>query len=160
MNIEKTVGLITWIPLQIVAFKMVCSINNGLLNLFLHYDPDFFFYWGGGLSGLKFSIAALLLLGVVAFVVMIVGGIIVLRHEYGSKKFWIHCVVWYSVYLVLAIGIIVYEASDWGIRGDYPVTALGIAIGLYPIIVLLELIAVVTIARVIRRLVKNNQKRS
>lgn len=157
---EKKVGIIAWIPLQIVAFIMVCLINGGLLKLFRHYDPDFFFYWGNGLSGLEFSIAALLMLGVGAFVVMIVGGIILLRHEYGSKKFWIHCGVWYAVYLVLAIGVIVYEASDCGIRGDYPVTALGIAIGLYPIIVLLVLMAVVTIARVISRLVKNNQKRS
>ena len=89
MKTEKTLGLIAWIPLQIVAFR-------------------------------------------------------------------IHCGVWYAVYLVLAIGIIVYEASDWGIRGDYPVTALGIAIGLYPIIVLLELMAVVAIARVISRLEKKD----
>ena len=146
---------VTWLLLQFVAFNLSCLINDGLLHLFL--NPEDLWFWGG-MSRMNFDLASLILLGNEALVVAVVGCVVLFRNEYGSKKFWKHCAVWYAIYLLLTILIILYESKDWGLSfNDTPVFVLTVAISLYPLVALSGLMVVITVAKWVNRIIKKQQ---
>ncbi|MBP5340779.1 MAG: hypothetical protein J6Y52_00220 [Bacteroidales bacterium] len=89
---------------------------------------------------------------IAVFAVVVVGEVILIRHEYGSKKFWKHTAIWYAVYVVLIVGMTIGEGINFNVLGDPLIIPLTIAICLYPVIALLELMLVISIARWVKNL--------
>lgn len=145
---EKKVSTIAWIPLQLVALMAVGYIEGLLLKLTKSEGA----LWPYGIAAFNFSLATFIMLVIASTAVAIVGWIILFRHEYGSKKFWKHCGVWYVVYLALTIGIIIYEGYDWGILGRYYYISFAVSICLYPVVALLCLMLVMAIAAGIKKM--------
>lgn len=151
MKMEKIVSLMVWIPLQALALFLmfyildVCSLIDSCGAIDTNFD-----------AAISFFLGTVILLVVGVLLVTIVGGIIIVRHKYGSKRFWKHIAVWYAVYLALSTGLIIDDIVCWDIRFLYDYFPFYIVCSLYPVLVLLVLMAVVAIARRIRRLVKRN----
>ena len=82
----------------------------------------------------------------------IVGVVLLLRHNYGTRKYWIHSAVWYAVYLVATMSVIIYMANDWGVKGEYCFVEMSVMNCLYPLLALLLLVAIVAAARGIMKL--------
>ena len=151
MQIEKVIARASWIPLLIVAVALLISFLLGidLLKLFF---PDFYLpHWHHNEPASSFfnAMGYIVLFG--AFLVAVVGEIILIRHGYGSKKFWKHTTIWYAVFVVLTVGITILEGMNYNQLTDTPIIPLTIAICLYPVIALLELMLVMSIARWVKK---------
>ena len=149
----KLIACISWIPLLIVAFQLslMCSID--VIRL-LH--PDFYMpHWcpvGSDASSFSDSMGYTILFE--AILAAILGEIILIRHGYGTKRFWKHSSIWYAVYVVLTVGIIILAGMNFNVLSDPPIIPLTIAICLYPVIALLELMLVMAITRSIKKMIK------
>lgn len=149
----KLIACISWIPLLIVAFQLslMCSID--VIRL-LH--PDFYMpHWcpvGSDASSFSDSMGYTILFE--AILAAILGEIILIRHGYGTKRFWKHLSIWYAVYVVLTVGIIILAGMNFNVLSDPPIIPLTIAICLYPVIALLELMLVMAITRSIKKMIK------
>ncbi len=113
MQIEKVIARASWIPLLIVAVALLISFLLGidLLRLFF---PDFYLpHWHHNEPASSFfnAMGYIVLFG--AFLVAVVGEIILIRHGYGSKKFWKHTTIWYAVFVVLTVGITILEGMNY-----------------------------------------------
>ena len=83
--------------------------------------------------------------------VTIVGAVIIFRHQYGSRKFWWHCGIWYAVYLQLTMSVIVLGAMDWGQLWNHCFVMISTMNCLYPPLVLLGLMSAVWLWRLLKK---------
>lgn len=151
MQIEKKIACVSWIPLLIVAVILSFMLGVDLLRLFF---PDFYLpHWHQNEPDFSFfnTIGYLVLVSALMFAV--VGETILIRHGYGCKKFWKHFAIWYAIFVVLTVGLTILEGMKLSILGDPPIIPFTIAICLYPVIALLELMLVVAIARRITKMI-------
>ena len=144
--------IIGWILMQPVAALISGFIAGSVAKLLF---PNF---WGYAFpSGMKVAFAEFECLFFDIVGVGIIGAILVIRHGYGTVKFWKHSVIWYFVFFVATMSVIIYMAYDWGVLEDYCFVEMVIMNDLYPICVLLELMAVVWLMRLLKKgVLKNN----
>lgn len=151
MKTEKTVDIIVWLVVQLVAAVISCFIASFVAK---QTFPNF---WGyGGPPAFKVTLAELQCLFFDMIGTAIVGVVLLLRHKYGTRKFWIHGAVWYAVYLVATMSVIIYKANDWGVMGGYCFVEMSVMNCLYPVIAVLLLMAVIAAVRGIMRLIKKH----
>ncbi len=89
-----------------------------------------------------------------AFVMIVAGEVLLIRHGYDNKKFWKHSAIWYAAYVVLIVGMTIWEGIAFDVLSDPVVISLTIATCLYPVVALLGLILVMTITRRIKKMIR------
>lgn len=147
------VVLIFWLLLQPVAMCVCVSFSEWFAAALF---PDFLHLYGFP-SGLKVGFARLECAFCDMIGVTIVGAVIIFRHQYGSRKFWRHCGIWYAVYLLLTMSVIVLMATDWGQMWGHSFVMILTMNCLYPPLVLLGLMSAVLLRRLlIKGVLKNN----
>lgn len=148
MTFEKKVSVIAWIPLQIVAYFVVRFVEPIMMETLMPKN-QWYCIKPPVLSFLGVMENIVL---IAAFAVVVVGEVLLIRHEYGSKKFWKYFAIWYAVYVVLIVGMTIGEGINFNVLGDPLIIPLTIAICLYPVIALLGLILVMAITRWVNKL--------
>ncbi len=142
---NTTIWGVFWLLMQPVAMY-VSSVFSGWFSaeLFpgnLHlYDLS---------SGVKVGFAQLECAFCDIIGVTIVGAVIIFRHQYGSRKFWWHCGIWYAVYLLLTMSAIISVANDWGEMWNHSFVLISTMNCLYPPLVLLGLMSAVWVRRLL-----------
>ena len=150
MNVKK-VSLISWIPLQLVAFVSWIPI------MWLAILLDTFDQWQWSRQP-SFQNALNWLVTADPIVVTVFGFILLVRHEYGSRDFWKHSGIWYAVYSAFHIGFFVscfFHLDTWQSSCIY---AYAISFVIYPVIALLELILVITVAKKVSKKEKKDNE--
>lgn len=144
------VFLVVWLLMQPVAI-FVCSVISEWFAAALFHDY-LHIYWFLGLAQLDCAFCDMV-------GVTIVGAVIIFRHQYGSRKFWGHCRIWYIVYLLLTMSMTVLMAMDWGQMWMHGFVMISTMNCLYPPLVLLGLMSAVWLMRVLKNglLKKNNE---
>jgi hypothetical protein len=151
---EKKVSIIAWIPLQIVAY-IVARFVELTVQKALMPESQWYCVRPPVLSFLGIM-ENIIMIG--AFVMIVVGEVLLIRHGYDNKKFWKHSAIWYAVYVVLIVGMTIWEGIAFDVLSDPVVISLTIAICLYPVIALLELMIVMMVARWSKKLIHKNGK--
>lgn len=140
---KKEVAVIAWIPLQIVAYILTRFVEL-MIQKTLISENQWYCIRPPALSFLN-VLENVAMIGV--FVVVVVGEIILIRHGYGSRKFWKHAVIWYAVYVVPIVGMALWKGAIFNVLGDPVVISFTVATCLYPVMALLGLMLVMTISR-------------
>ena len=149
---KKTLAIFfAWLLMQLGAAVISCYIASCVAKQMF---PNFWGYWGP--SGMKVAFAELECLLFDMISTSIVGVVLLWRHKYGTRKYWIHGAVWYAVYLVATMSVIIYMANDWGVKGEYCFVEMSVMNCLYPVIAVLLLMAVIAAVRGIMRLIKKH----
>ena len=146
--------LIFWLLLQPVAMYICASFSEWVSAALF---PDFLHLYGFP-SGLKVGFAQLECAFFDMIGVTIVGAVIIFRHQYGSRKFWMHCGIWYAVYLLMTMGVIIYMANDWGQMWKHSFVMISTMNCLYPPLVLLGLMLAVWLRRLLIKGVLKKKK--
>lgn len=144
--------IILLLVLHIVALYILWQIDIPLKNLIIQ-DP---FEWNFK-SGLTFSMGTFSMQVFEAFVVSLVGAVLIVRHGWWSKKLLVHTAVWYAIYLVVSLCIIHYEGKDWNILGSDYLKLFAIENSLFPLIIIV-LVAVPT--GIVRLFVSNKVRKT
>jgi hypothetical protein len=149
LTMENKVALITWIPMQMILLFASLVIMT-YLGRILEISGELY---GRSLrSGLIYSLGGLTTLLLAMVGVTIVGFFVLYRYEYGSRKFLVHCAVWYAVYLALTVLVFLYETARWNVEWIAPVTACFLTVCIYPVLVFFGLKLVMTITRFIKKM--------
>jgi hypothetical protein len=150
MKMEKIVGAIVWIPLQLPAvFAVVCS-NFWVAMLPCWPDYDYgYCYSASSFVGFYETMAVVFLSEII--VVAIVGEVILIRHDFGSEKFKSLFKKWYLVFVVLYMAVVIFVCFTCGIGWSLRVLSQSIVHCLYPVFSLAELMLVIAIARGIKK---------
>lgn len=138
--------MILLLVLHIVSLVILGVIDTPLQKLIVR-DP---FQWGG-MSGFKFDLGAFTMMVFEAITVSVVGAILVVRHGWCSKKFFIHTAVWYAAYLAVSFAILIYEGNDWGLLWDDYYVVFTIENCLFPLIVIAIPAGITAIVRLFAR---------
>jgi hypothetical protein len=145
---ENKVAIISWIPMQMILLFASLVIMT-YLGRILEISGELY---GWSLrSGLIYSYGGLTTLLLAMLGVTIVGFFVLYRYEYGSRKFLVHCVVWYAVYWVLTVVVFLYETARWNVEWIAPVTSCFITVCIYPVMAFFGLKLVMTITRCIKK---------
>lgn len=130
------------IALNVVSIIILGELDDPLQKLIVQDQ----FVWGG-IRGLKFSMGAFSLLVFEALAIAVVGAILIVRHGWWGKKLLIHTTIWYVVYLMISLGILIYEGTDWGFLRDGFFVVFTIENCLFPLISIMILVVITTIAK-------------
>ena len=136
MNKNNKICIIAWLPICVITFVVFATLISMLSSCVYH----------SGRTAMIFSTSISLMLQIETLAIAIVGNIVFVSHEYGSKLFWKRSAIWYAVYLVLTIGIMIYEGIDWDLFLDSPFLFFVLLNCLYPIVAMLELVLVIKVA--------------
>lgn len=152
MKMEKIVGTIAWIPLQLPAVLAVVCLNFwvAMLPCWPEYDYEWC-YSANRFVAFYETMAEVLLLEVI--MITVVGEVILIRHGIGSKKFKSLFKTWYVVFVLLYLVAVIIVCFVCGIDWDFRLITQSIVHCLYPILALAELMLVIAIARGIKKLV-------
>lgn len=140
---KKIIAIIAWIPLQIVAYIATRAIKL-MMQKALISENQWYCSRPPVLSFLG-VMENVIMIGV--FVMIVVGEVLLIRHGYDNKKFWKHSAIWYAAYVVLIVGMTIWEGIAFDVLSDPVVISLTIASCLYPVVALLGLMLVMTISR-------------
>jgi nitrate reductase NapE component len=155
--IKKTknkVALITWIPLQMILLFASLVIMTYLRRI-LEVSGELY---GRSLrSELIYSYGGLTTLLLAMVGVTIVGFFVLYRYEYGSRKFLVHCAVWYAVYLALTVLVFLYETARWNVEWIAPVTSCFLTVCIYPVMAFFGLKLVIAIVKGVRWMIARDK---
>lgn len=160
MKMEKIVGAIAWIPLQLPAVLAVVCLNFcvTMLPCWPEYDYEWC-YSANRFVAFYETMAEVLVFEII--MIAIVGEVVLIRHDYGSDRFKILFKIWYLIFVVLYIVAVIVVCIVCGISWDFRLLTQSIGHCLYPILALAELMFVIAIARGIKKLIfRTNKKRS
>ena len=148
MKIEKTVGLIAWTPLMLVAFL---TVHMPFLDFSNHYFSQFdCTTWHYTNNSVFVNVIGYIVL-ISAAVMITVGESILARYGDGASKLWKYLAIWYATYVVFTISIIVLVVFIFNAFFDILIILFTIALCLYPLFALLLLAAVMLCMKLLRK---------
>lgn len=154
LTAENKVALITWIPLQMILLFASLVIMTYLRRI-LEVSGELY---GRSLrSELIYSYGGLTTLLLAMVGVTIVGFFVLYRYEYGSRKFLVHCAVWYAVYLALTVLVFLYETARWNVEWIAPVTSCFLTVCIYPVMAFFGLKLVIAIVKGVRWIIARDK---
>ncbi len=146
LTAKNKVAIIAWIPMLLIllfaSLVMMTYLGRILEVSGELYGRSLRIYSYGGLTTLLLAMVG----------VTIVGFFVLYRYEYGSRKFLVHCAVWYAVYLALTVVVFLYETARWNVEWIAPVTSCFITVCIYPVMVFFGLKLVMTTTRCIMKM--------
>ena len=143
MNTENKICIIAWLPICVITLIVFAMLSSKLSSCFYHS-------WR---TETIFFASTTLMLLIETFAIAIVGNIVFVGYEYGSKLFWKRSAVWYAVYLAITIVALICEGIRWDLFSDSPFIFFALFNCLYPLVLMLELVLVINVAKWIKALI-------